>query len=33
MFLVHPTLTNQEMQDSARVIGEVLTEASQAPSI
>jgi dTDP-4-amino-4,6-dideoxygalactose transaminase len=28
MFLVHPTLTNQEMQDSARMIGEVLTEAS-----
>lgn len=27
MFLVHPTLTNQEMQDSTRAIGEVLSEA------
>jgi dTDP-4-amino-4,6-dideoxygalactose transaminase len=29
MFLVHPTLTNQEIQDSARVVGGVLSEASQ----
>ena len=27
MFLVHPTLTNREMQDSIRVIGEVLSKA------
>jgi dTDP-4-amino-4,6-dideoxygalactose transaminase len=27
MFLVHPTLTIQEMQDTARAISEVLTEA------
>jgi dTDP-4-amino-4,6-dideoxygalactose transaminase len=33
MFLVHPTLTNQEMQDSARVISEVLAEATQSLSI
>jgi dTDP-4-amino-4,6-dideoxygalactose transaminase len=33
MFLVHPTLTNQEMQDSAFVISEVLTEASTTLSV
>jgi dTDP-4-amino-4,6-dideoxygalactose transaminase len=33
MFLVHPTLTSQEMQDSARVINEVLAEASQPLSV
>lgn len=33
MFLVHPTLTNQEMQDSARVISEVLAEASKSLSV
>jgi dTDP-4-amino-4,6-dideoxygalactose transaminase len=27
MFLVHPTLTIQEMQDATRAISEVLTEA------
>jgi dTDP-4-amino-4,6-dideoxygalactose transaminase len=27
MFLVHPTLTNQDMQDSTRALGEVLSEA------
>ena len=33
MFLVHPTLTDQELQDSARVIGEVLTEAGLLQSV
>ena len=32
MFLVHPTLTKQEIQDSSCVISEVLTEASIPPS-
>jgi dTDP-4-amino-4,6-dideoxygalactose transaminase len=33
MFLVHPTLTSQELQDSARVIREVLAEATQPLSV
>jgi dTDP-4-amino-4,6-dideoxygalactose transaminase len=33
MFLVHPTLTDQEMQDSARVISEVFAEASYPLSV
>jgi dTDP-4-amino-4,6-dideoxygalactose transaminase len=33
MFLIHPTLTNQEMQDLARVIGEVLIQASAPKSM
>jgi dTDP-4-amino-4,6-dideoxygalactose transaminase len=33
MFLVHPTLTSQEMHDSACVINEVLTEASTSLSV
>jgi dTDP-4-amino-4,6-dideoxygalactose transaminase len=33
MFLVHPTLTNQEMQVATCVIGKILTEASISPSV